>query len=45
VDAANVILALAPETNGEAAHRAFKAQEEKVGLPLADLAEPYRGVS
>jgi nitrate reductase alpha subunit len=44
VEAANVILALAPETNGEAAYRAFKAQEEKVGLPLADLAEPYRGV-
>jgi nitrate reductase alpha subunit len=45
VEAANVILALAPETNGEAAHRAFKAQEEKVGLPLADLAAPYRGVT
>ncbi|MEN8144174.1 MAG: nitrate reductase subunit alpha [Gemmatimonadota bacterium] len=45
VHAANVILALAPETNGEAAYRAFKAHEEKVGLPLADLAEPYRGVT
>jgi len=44
VDAANVILRLAPETNGEVAYRAFKAEEEKVGLPLADLAEPYRGV-
>jgi nitrate reductase alpha subunit len=44
VHAANVILALAPETNGEAAYRAFKAQEKRVGLPLADLAEPYRGV-
>jgi nitrate reductase alpha subunit len=44
VHAANVILALAPETNGEAAYRAFKAQEERVGLPLADLAEPYRSV-
>ncbi|MFQ6046234.1 MAG: molybdopterin-dependent oxidoreductase, partial [Gemmatimonadales bacterium] len=44
VDAANVILALAPETNGEAAYRAFKAQEAKVGLPLADLAEDYRAV-
>ncbi|MGD2216620.1 MAG: molybdopterin-dependent oxidoreductase, partial [Gemmatimonadales bacterium] len=44
VHAANVILALAPETNGEAAYRAFKAQEKTVGLPLADLAEPYRGV-
>ncbi|MFQ5529277.1 MAG: molybdopterin-dependent oxidoreductase, partial [Gemmatimonadota bacterium] len=45
VEAADVILALAPETNGEAAYRAFKAHEEKVGLPLADLAEPTRGVS
>jgi nitrate reductase alpha subunit len=44
VHAANVILALAPETNGEAAYRAFKSQEKRVGLPLADLAEPYRGV-
>jgi nitrate reductase alpha subunit len=44
VQAANVILALAPETNGEAAYRAFKAQEKRVGLPLADLAEPYRSV-
>jgi len=44
VDAANVILHLAPETNGESAYRAFKAEEEKVGLPLADLAEGNRGV-
>jgi len=44
-EAANVILALAPETNGEAAYRAYKAVEEKVGLPLADLAEPMRGVT
>ncbi|MCP4543499.1 MAG: nitrate reductase subunit alpha [Chloroflexi bacterium] len=43
VDAANVILHLAPETNGESAYRAFKAEEEKVGLPLADLAEGNRG--
>ncbi len=42
-DAANVILALAPETNGEAAYAAFKAEEHKVGLPLADLAEDLRG--
>jgi nitrate reductase alpha subunit len=42
--AANVILYLAPETNGEAAYRAFQAEEKKVGLPLTDLAEPYRGV-
>ncbi len=43
-DAADVILYLAPETNGESAYRAFKAEEEKVGLPLADLAEKTRGV-
>jgi nitrate reductase alpha subunit len=45
VDAANVILRLAPETNGEAAYRAFQDQEQKVGLPLADLAEGNRGVT
>ena len=44
VDAANTVLLLAPETNGEVAYRAFKEEEAKVGLPLADLAEPYRGV-
>jgi nitrate reductase alpha subunit len=43
-DAANVILHLAPETNGESAWRAFQAEEKKVGLPLADLAEKTRGV-
>jgi nitrate reductase alpha subunit len=43
-DAANVILRLAPETNGESAFRAFQAEEKKVGLPLADIAEPTRGV-
>ncbi len=42
--AADVILALAPETNGEVAYRAFKAEEQKVGLPLADLAEGTRGI-
>jgi nitrate reductase alpha subunit len=44
VEAANLILRLAPETNGEMAVRAFHAEEKKVGLPLADLAEPHRGV-
>ena len=44
VDAADVILRLAPETNGEVAYRAFKVEEEKIGLPLADLAERTRGV-
>ncbi|MCC7463902.1 MAG: nitrate reductase subunit alpha [Gammaproteobacteria bacterium] len=43
LDAANLILALAPETNGEVAWQAFRHEEEKVGLPLADLAEPMRG--
>jgi nitrate reductase alpha subunit len=43
-DAANVILALAPETNGEAAYRAFLSHEKKVGLPLADLAADARSV-
>ena len=45
VDAANAILYLAPETNGEVAYRAFKAEEKKTGVTLADLAEPYRGVT
>ncbi len=44
VDAANVILALAPETNGEMAYRAFEAEEKKVGLPLTDLADGSRDV-
>jgi len=43
-DAANLILRLAPETNGESAWRAWKAEEEKVGKRLVDLAEPNRGV-
>ncbi|MBE0598445.1 MAG: nitrate reductase subunit alpha [Desulfuromonadales bacterium] len=43
-DAANIILHLAPETNGEAAYRAFQAEEKKVGLPLVDLAEKSRSV-
>ncbi|MHB9091107.1 MAG: nitrate reductase subunit alpha, partial [Chloroflexota bacterium] len=43
VDAANAILRLAPETNGEVAYRAFQAEEKKIGLPLADLAAGTRG--
>jgi len=43
-DAAEVILYLAPETNGEAGYRAFKEEEEKTGRPLVDLAEPTRGI-
>ncbi|MCC6298729.1 MAG: nitrate reductase subunit alpha [Anaerolineales bacterium] len=44
LDAANVLLYLAPETNGEVAYQAFKHEEERVGMPLADLAEDVRGV-
>jgi len=43
-DAAEAILQLAPETNGEMAFRAFAAEEKKVGLPLTDLAVDTRGV-
>ncbi len=42
VDAANLLLHLAPETNGELAYRGFKHEEKKVGLPLTDLAEGSR---
>ncbi|MBS0327294.1 MAG: nitrate reductase subunit alpha [Proteobacteria bacterium] len=45
LDAANLLLALAPETNGELAWQAFRHEEERVGLPLADLAEKVRGVT
>jgi len=44
LDAANVLLQLAPETNGEVSYAAFAAEEEKTGLPLSDLAEGNRGV-
>ena len=43
-EAANVVLKLATVTNGELAYRSYKNMEEKVGLPLADLAEDSRGV-
>ncbi len=43
-DAANLVLYFAPETNGEMAYRGFRDAEKKVGMPLADLAERYRGV-
>ncbi|MBI2860130.1 MAG: nitrate reductase subunit alpha [Chloroflexi bacterium] len=43
-EAANVILYLAPEVNGEVAYRAFQEHEKRVGLPLADLAEKERSV-
>jgi nitrate reductase alpha subunit len=44
VDAANAILQLAPETNGEVAYRAFLSEETRSGRTLSDLAEKYRGV-
>jgi len=44
LDAANAILALAPETNGEIAWHAFHAEEKKTGLVLTDLAEGNRNV-
>ena len=43
-DAANVVLRFASVTNGELAYRSYKEMEEKVGLPLADLAEGNRHV-
>lgn len=42
LSAANLLLYLAPETNGEVAYRGFKQKEELVGLPLTDLAEGSR---
>jgi len=37
-----MILAFAPETNGELAYRGYELMEKKVGLPLKDLAEGHR---
>lgn len=42
--AADVILYLGPETNGEVGCRAYAAEEEKTGMPLVDLAKPTQGV-
>ena len=39
LDACNTLLLTAPETNGEACWQAFHHEEERVGLPLTDLAE------
>ena len=44
VEVCNAILRLASVTNGELAYRSYKNMEEKVGLPLADLAEKNRAV-
>jgi nitrate reductase alpha subunit len=43
VDVCDAILHLATVTNGELAYRSYKNMEEKVGLPLAHLAEKNRG--
>lgn len=40
----DVILRFATVTNGELAYRSYKNMEEKVGLPLSQLAERNRGV-
>ncbi len=40
----DIILKLATVTNGELAYRSYKNMEEKVGLPLAHLAERSRSV-
>ncbi len=42
--AADAILTLAPETNGELAYRAYQHVEKRVGLPLTDLAEGGRQI-
>ncbi|MFQ5979287.1 MAG: nitrate reductase subunit alpha [Candidatus Heimdallarchaeota archaeon] len=44
IDAQNLILLLAPESNGEIAYQAFKGEEPKTGIQLADLAEKSRHV-
>jgi len=41
-DAADAILLLAPETNGEIAYRGYQFLEKKTGVPLTDLAEGSR---
>jgi len=40
----NAVLHFATVTNGELAYRSYKNMEEKVGLPLVQLAEKSRGV-
>lgn len=42
VEVCNTILHLATVTNGELAYRSYRSMEEKVGLPLAHLAEKDR---
>ncbi|MDN5848073.1 MAG: nitrate reductase subunit alpha [Nitrococcus sp.] len=42
IDAANMVLYMAPETNGEVCYQAFQAEEHHTGVPLTDLAEKSR---
>jgi nitrate reductase alpha subunit len=44
LDAANALLYLAPETNGEASYAGFLHEEQRTGVPLADLAQRSQGV-
>ena len=44
LDVCNTILHLAPETNGDVSYAAFEHEQERVGLPLTDMAEGIRGV-
>lgn len=44
LDVCEVILALAPETNGEMAYRAFQAESVKTGIDHSHLANDTRGV-
>ncbi len=44
VDAANMVLHFAPETNGEVAYRGFQVRERQTGQKLTDLAESTRAV-
>jgi nitrate reductase alpha subunit len=43
-DVCNLILMFATVTNGELAYRSYRDMEEKVGLPLVQLAERNRGL-
>jgi nitrate reductase alpha subunit len=43
-DTCNLILRFATVTNGELSYRSYKEMEERVGLPLATLAEKSRSV-
>jgi nitrate reductase alpha subunit len=44
IDAANVVLHFAAESNGECAYRAYVAESKKTGIDHTHLAEPNRSV-